>query len=256
MPGLGVRPGQEPGRPAQVRVRRRRRPAAPTASRPARGRPRAPSASARPGGTRPRRSGCRSGRTASARGGARWPAGPARGPPRCRPRRPAASSPSSTSAGAVPDDRLAQREVGGDDVVPDQRRHLVARPRARMRGCGVRHGVYRRAHGGGAPAELRLRPTRRTGALRGARPLDTLWRLVVTTVSSCLRYRVTGLAAEAAFFAVLSVPPLVFAPGRRDRLRRQPVRPGPGRPDARRGPRLLGPAAHRAARSTRSSGRP
>src|SRR5690349_17348262 len=40
--------------------------------------------------------------------------------------------------------------------------------------------------------------------------LDTLWRLVVTTVGSCLRYRVTGLAAEAAFFAVLSVPPLLF----------------------------------------------
>ncbi len=39
----------------------------------------------------------------------------------------------------------------------------------------------------------------------------TLWRLVVTTVGSCLRYRVAGLAAEAAFFAVLSVPPLVFA---------------------------------------------
>lgn len=38
-----------------------------------------------------------------------------------------------------------------------------------------------------------------------------VWRLVVTTVSSCLRYRVTGLAAEGAFFAVLSVPPLVFA---------------------------------------------
>ena len=40
---------------------------------------------------------------------------------------------------------------------------------------------------------------------------EVLWRLVVTTVGSCLRYRVTGLAAEAAFFAVLSVPPLVFA---------------------------------------------
>ena len=39
----------------------------------------------------------------------------------------------------------------------------------------------------------------------------TLWRLVVATVSSCLRYRVTGLAAEGAFFAVLSIPPLVFA---------------------------------------------
>ena len=38
-----------------------------------------------------------------------------------------------------------------------------------------------------------------------------VWRLVVTTVGSCLRYRVTGLAAEAAFFAVVSVPPLLFA---------------------------------------------
>lgn len=40
---------------------------------------------------------------------------------------------------------------------------------------------------------------------------DVIWRLIVTTVSSCLRYRVTGLAAEGAFFAVLSVPPLIFA---------------------------------------------
>lgn len=38
-----------------------------------------------------------------------------------------------------------------------------------------------------------------------------LWRVVVATVGSCMRYRVTGLAAEAAFFAVLSMPPLVFA---------------------------------------------
>ncbi|MQW77235.1 YihY/virulence factor BrkB family protein [Nocardioides sp. dk4132] len=45
--------------------------------------------------------------------------------------------------------------------------------------------------------------------LRQAR--HTLWRLVVTTVGSCLRHRVTGLAAEGAFFAVLSVPPLIFA---------------------------------------------
>lgn len=43
------------------------------------------------------------------------------------------------------------------------------------------------------------------------RVLHLLWRLIVTTVSSCLRYRVTGLAAEAAFFAVVSVPPLIFA---------------------------------------------
>lgn len=40
---------------------------------------------------------------------------------------------------------------------------------------------------------------------------EVVWRLVVTTVGSCMRHRVTGLAAEAAFFAVVSVPPLIFA---------------------------------------------
>ena len=39
---------------------------------------------------------------------------------------------------------------------------------------------------------------------------STLWHLLVSTVSSCLRNRVTGLAAEAAFFALLSMPPLLF----------------------------------------------
>ncbi|CAN5413135.1 hypothetical protein BH24ACT12_BH24ACT12_15980 [soil metagenome] len=37
-----------------------------------------------------------------------------------------------------------------------------------------------------------------------------IWRLLGSTVSSCLRYRVTGLAAEGAFFAILSLPPLLF----------------------------------------------
>ncbi len=45
----------------------------------------------------------------------------------------------------------------------------------------------------------------------GARVRGKVWELVVATVGSCLRYRVTGLAAEAAFFAVLSIPPLIFA---------------------------------------------
>ncbi len=40
--------------------------------------------------------------------------------------------------------------------------------------------------------------------------VHVVWRLVVSTVSNCLRNRVTGLAAEAAFFALLSLPPLVF----------------------------------------------
>ena len=36
------------------------------------------------------------------------------------------------------------------------------------------------------------------------------WRVIAQTFGACLRYRVTGLAAEAAFFALLSLPPLVF----------------------------------------------
>lgn len=38
----------------------------------------------------------------------------------------------------------------------------------------------------------------------------TTWKLLSQTVGTCLRYRVTGLAAEGAFFAILSLPPLIF----------------------------------------------
>lgn len=40
--------------------------------------------------------------------------------------------------------------------------------------------------------------------------LEAFVRLVVETVRVCLRYRVTGLAAEAGFFMLLSVPPLLL----------------------------------------------
>jgi membrane protein len=43
------------------------------------------------------------------------------------------------------------------------------------------------------------------------RTRETTWRIAVSTLGSSMRYRVTGLAAEAAFFTVLSVPPLIFA---------------------------------------------
>ena len=39
----------------------------------------------------------------------------------------------------------------------------------------------------------------------------TAARLVLETIRACLRYRVTGLASEAAFFMLLSLPPLVLA---------------------------------------------
>ena len=58
-------------------------------------------------------------------------------------------------------------------------------------------------------AESSPRPGR--GRFRWETSASTLWRLIVSTVGTCMRNRVTGLAAEAAFFAVLSLPPLIFA---------------------------------------------
>jgi membrane protein len=57
-------------------------------------------------------------------------------------------------------------------------------------------------------AETESVPTPPPTRLVAAR--DTAWRLVVSTVGTCFRNRVTGLAAEAAFFALLSLPPLLF----------------------------------------------
>src|SRR4051812_49913694 len=67
------------------------------------------------------------------------------------------------------------------------------------------------AGAGGAEARPGGGPSTSASADWLRRPRDLVGRLVVATVGSCLRYRVTGLAAEAAFFAVLSVPPLIFA---------------------------------------------
>lgn len=41
--------------------------------------------------------------------------------------------------------------------------------------------------------------------------VQTIWQLIVATVTIALRYRVTSLAAEVAFFALLALPPLVLA---------------------------------------------
>ncbi len=43
-----------------------------------------------------------------------------------------------------------------------------------------------------------------------SRTRSLVWSVLVRTLGACLRYRVTGLAAEAAFFAILSLPPLIF----------------------------------------------
>ncbi len=52
------------------------------------------------------------------------------------------------------------------------------------------------------------RPTVRLAWLR--KTGGNSWRAFAQTVGALVRYRVTGLAAEAAFFAILSLPPLIF----------------------------------------------
>jgi membrane protein len=58
----------------------------------------------------------------------------------------------------------------------------------------------------------------RRGRLHRARALyrnvskrRTAWLLLKDTVNSCMEYRILGLAAEAAFFTLLSVPPLLLS---------------------------------------------
>ncbi|WBO63075.1 YihY/virulence factor BrkB family protein [Streptomyces camelliae] len=60
-------------------------------------------------------------------------------------------------------------------------------------------------------------PERPPGRLHRARALyrnvskrRTAWLLLKDTVNSCMEYRILGLAAEAAFFTLLSVPPLLL----------------------------------------------
>ena len=61
-------------------------------------------------------------------------------------------------------------------------------------------------------------PERPSGRLHRARVLyrnvskrRTAWLLLKDTVTSCMEYRILGLAAEAAFFTLLSVPPLLLS---------------------------------------------
>jgi membrane protein len=60
----------------------------------------------------------------------------------------------------------------------------------------------------GRLARVRATEPYLSGRIR--RALVFLWRLTVDTTKICMRYRVTGLAAEAGFFALLSLPPLVL----------------------------------------------
>ncbi|MFD3484137.1 MULTISPECIES: YihY/virulence factor BrkB family protein [unclassified Streptomyces] len=57
----------------------------------------------------------------------------------------------------------------------------------------------------------RLRRLRRVRALyRNVSKRKMAWLLLKDTVNSCIEYRILGLAAEAAFFTLLSLPPLMM----------------------------------------------
>ena len=219
---LGLRPREEAGRAAHVRVRvvgsSTARPAART-------RRRAPSASARTGGSAPRRPGCRSGRRACSSGWC-WLAS--------RPCSRASAVPAAAPISAQIATTVGER-VPGDRVTSAGRSVTKSWPTS-----GGAWFVAARMSVGHVdtvaawPAESAGdSPTRRGAPSRlGDRPASVVWRLIVSTVGVCLRNRVTGLAAEAAFFALLSLPPLIFGlagvigyivaavqsrPGRRDR---------------------------------------
>ncbi|MBT0769154.1 YihY/virulence factor BrkB family protein [Kineosporia sp. J2-2] len=55
-----------------------------------------------------------------------------------------------------------------------------------------------------------VRAVRPSAWARIRRALALFWWLATETTRICLRYRVTGLAAEVGFFALLSLPPLVL----------------------------------------------
>jgi membrane protein len=60
----------------------------------------------------------------------------------------------------------------------------------------------------GRLAQVRAAEPSLLGRLR--RAVKFLWWLTARTTKICMHYRVTGLAAEAGFFALLSLPPLVL----------------------------------------------
>ncbi|QKW19084.1 YihY/virulence factor BrkB family protein [Kitasatospora sp. NA04385] len=69
-------------------------------------------------------------------------------------------------------------------------------------------------HPAQGPGPAGDRASRRRGGRRRAAKrttwYGTLWALVKDTTNTCVEYRVTGLAAEAAFFTLLSIPPLLL----------------------------------------------
>src|SRR5204863_387883 len=147
---------------------------------------------------------------------------------------PATASLSCMIAAVVPTPvRDHARRVGAhlrtrrDHAIPGRRGQRLGGDQAPPAGAvRARFGLSRRSrrvfaifagYRGGVAAETGLRD--RIARARAGRPatggrvrrvVAVLGGLALSTTRICLRYRVTGLAAEAGFFALLSLPPLVL----------------------------------------------
>src|SRR4051794_40799300 len=118
--------------------------------------------------------------------------------------------------------RLAQGGIVGQEVPADERRDLVGDlVRAHAAETRPRRRMARRPADVGPVTPTCTTPPRLASEAMSARtrvqavlarvPWGVpLARLIRETVRVCLRYRVTGLAAEGGFFMLLSLPPLVL----------------------------------------------
>lgn len=70
---------------------------------------------------------------------------------------------------------------------------------------------HRTTTGTTAPGEVSGRLHRARVLYRNVSKRRTAWLLLKDTVNSCLEYRILGLAAESAFWTLLSVPPLLLS---------------------------------------------
>ena len=128
-------------------------------------------------------------------------------------RAPSALTSSYAAGPAQRSKALVQGGLGRDGVVVGEWGHLVGH------GVGGHEGTTMPGYRDGVTSKARVR--RALLRVPGAMPAA---RLTVETIRVCLRYRVTGLASEAGFFMLLSLPPLRAGAVRWCGLRRRVAR--------------------------------
>lgn len=87
----------------------------------------------------------------------------------------------------------------------------AASPHLVRTATSARARTLRDVHAARTPPDEPSEPQPKTSSLyRNIPKLRLAWMLLKDTVHSCMEYRILGLAAEAAFFTLLSLPPLLL----------------------------------------------